>query len=232
MRYQYRGQSGTRPQHRSEWRTKLTATTERELTTPRAVDDGASAPTWQSTYGRLLVVTDALAITAAVGLAQWIRFGDTMGAQLAAGRLSYIEVSLIVAAAWMLTLTINRSRSPGVVGSGTEEYRRIWVGTLGLFGGTAILSMLLKLEIARGYLMIALPVGLFLLVCSRWIARLVLKRTRVKYGRCVTRMLAVGTAPAVRDLAESLARDPWSEFKVVGACIPRAMTVPRSRFRA
>ena len=204
----------------------LTAINDRAVAPARALASTTSAPTWQSTYGRLLIIVDALAIFVAVGMAQWIRFGAEPGAELTSSQLSYVEVSLVIVVAWMLTLAINRSRSPGVVGSGTEEYRRVWVGTLSLFGGIAILSMLLKLEIARGYLLIALPTGLALLVCFRWFARLVLKRTRVKHGRCITRMLAVGSASAVRDLAESMARDPWSEFKVVGACVPAGSEGP------
>lgn len=39
-------------------------------------------------------------------------------------------------------------------------------------------------------------------------------------GRCITRVLVVGSPSAVRDLTTSLARDVKSEYEVVGACIP------------
>ncbi len=95
----------------------------------------------------------------------------------------------------------------------------MWVGTAAVFGGVAIISMLFKLEIARGYLMIALPAGFVFLGLGRWLARKVVARTRQKSGRCVTRVVVVGSASAVRDLTKSLASERWSEYEVVGACI-------------
>jgi exopolysaccharide biosynthesis polyprenyl glycosylphosphotransferase len=94
------------------------------------------------------------------------------------------------------------------------------VATLAVFGGVAIISMLFKLEIARGYLMIALPTGIVILIFFRWVARRLVVRARQKHGRCITRVLVVGNAPAVCDLTKSLAREPKSEYEVVGACIP------------
>ena len=108
-----------------------------------------------------------------------------------------------------------------------EEYRRVLLATLAVFGGVAIVSMLFKLEIARGYLMIALPAGVFFLVSLRWMARQVIARVREKHGRCITRVLVVGSPSAVRDLTSSLAREPRSEYQVVGACIPGPM--PRKK---
>ena len=89
-----------------------------------------------------------------------------------------------------------------------------------MFGSVAVISMLFKLEIARGYLVIALPAGIVLLILFRWFARRVVTRARRKHGRCITRVLVVGSAPAVRDLTKSLAGGPGSEYEVVGACIP------------
>jgi exopolysaccharide biosynthesis polyprenyl glycosylphosphotransferase len=88
-----------------------------------------------------------------------------------------------------------------------------------VFGTIAVFSMLLKLEIARGYLMIALPAGVLLLILFRWIARHMLVRARLHHGRCITRVVVVGSASTVRDLTTSLAREASSEYEVVGACI-------------
>jgi exopolysaccharide biosynthesis polyprenyl glycosylphosphotransferase len=63
-----------------------------------------------------------------------------------------------------------------------------------------------------------------LLITSRWLARRVVIREREKYGHCITRVLAVGCVSAVRDLTGSLAREPWSGYKVVGAYVPGTRT--------
>ena len=178
-------------------------------------------PAWQLRYARWLVIVDTVAITLAVGLAQWARFGGLPGPTYLGGspRLTYLEISTVIAITWMAALAINHSRSQRVIGSGAEEYRRVWLGTISVFGGVAIISMLFKLEIARGYLMIALPIGVSLLFLARWVARRVVVRARQKHGHCITRLLVVGSAPAVRDLSTALAREPRSGYEVVGACI-------------
>jgi exopolysaccharide biosynthesis polyprenyl glycosylphosphotransferase len=172
-------------------------------------------PAWQRGYARRLFWVDLLGVVLAVGLAHWLRFGVLPGTAH-----MYTVLSFAIAASWMLALSINHSRSPRVIGCGAEEYRRVLLATVSIFGGVAIISMLFKLEIARGYLMIALPTGVVLMVLFRWIARRVVVRARTKYGQCITRVLVVGNATAVRDLTKSLAREPKSEYEVVGACIP------------
>lgn len=180
-----------------------------------------SAP-WLGKYGGGLFVTDLVAVVAAAVVAQWVRFGDDPGKPVLImfPMITYLEISVLIAVLWMATLSINHSRSPRTIGSGAEEYRRVWLATIAVFGGIAIVSMLFKLEVARGYLMIAMPVGLVLLFLGRWIARKVIVHVRKSYGRCITRLLVVGSPRTVRDLTVALSREPWSGYDVVGACIP------------
>lgn len=180
---------------------------------PAGEEVESAAPLWQVRYSRALVVTDFASVVAAVGLAQWLRFGESP-------ERMYSAVSVGIAAVWMLALSINNSRSPRVVGSGAEEYRRVWLGTVSVFGGVAIVSMLAKLELARGYLMIAFPIGLSLLAGFRLLARRIVMRERKKYGHCITRVLVFGCSAAARDLVVSLSREPWSGYQVVGAYVP------------
>jgi len=182
----------------------------------------ASAHVWQATYARRLALSDLVAVIAAVGIAQFVRFGSALSNPTASllHDITYTDISIAIAIGWMAALTINGARSTRVVGSGVEEYRRVWWATIAAFGTVAIISMLFKLEIARGYLMIALPAGMFLLLMSRWMARRVVVRMRKLHGRCVTRLIVVGSPQAVRDLAIGFSREPRSGYNVVGACIP------------
>ena len=181
-----------------------------------------TSPSWQNRYAHWLVVIDLLAVTLAVSFAQLLRFGPkTEGAYLSILRsVTYLEISILIAILWMAALAINHSRSQRVIGSGAEEYRRVWWATIAVFGGVAILSMLFKLEIARGYLVVALPTGVILLFFFRWIARKVIVHARKSFGRCITRLLVVGSPRAVRDLTLALSREPRSGYDVTGACIP------------
>lgn len=197
----------------------MTAIDDRSESPASVVPIQETLPAWQQGYSRRLVAVDLVGIVLAVGLANWLRFGG-LGTEQAYKDSNYLVVSIVIAISWMLALSINRSRSVRIIGCGAEEYRRVWVGTAAIFGGVAIISMLFKLEIARGYLMIALPAGFVLLGLGRWAARRMVVRARQKHGRYITRVIVVGSAPAVRDLTKALAREQWSEYEVVGACIP------------
>lgn len=175
-------------------------------------------PLWQQRYAHLLVVADAVAVAAAVGTAQLLRFGLPAPGQYRYG--DYLIVSAVIAILWMAALSINNSRSRRIVGAGAEEYRRVWLGTLSVFGAVAITSMLFKLEIARGYLMIALPTGLTLLIALRWLARRLVSRMRERHGHCVTRVLVVGSPKTARHLAAELSREPSFGYRVVAVCAP------------
>ena len=205
----------------------MTAVNERFEVAANIVPVTTKVPTWQRTYARRLLAVDLFGVVLAVGLAQWLRFGGLTEGISSFRYFDYQLVSVGIAIIWMAALAINNSRSTRVIGSGAEEYRRVWLATLSVFGGVAILSMLFKLEIARGYLMIALPAGLIILGLLRWVARQLIVRSREKYGRCITRVLVVGSPSAVRELTTSLAREPRSEYEVVGACIPGS--VPRDK---
>lgn len=159
-------------------------------------------------------------VVLAVGLAQWLRFGGLNGVVPSYRYLDYAVVSVAIAVIWLAALSINHSRSPRIIGTGAEEYRRVVLATLAVFGGVSIISMLFKLEIARGYLVIALPAGIAFLILFRYVARQVIRHIRESQGRCITRVLVVGSTSAVRDLTTSFAREPRSEYQVVGACIP------------
>lgn len=198
----------------------MTAVNDRLDVSANIVPIPTKVPAWQRGYARRLIAIDLLGVLMAVGLAHWVRFGG-LGTEVSAFRyVDYAVVSVLLAIVWMAALSINNSRSTRIIGSGAEEYRRVWLATLSVFGGVAIVSMLFKLEIARGFLVIALPAGLILLGFFRWLARRLVIRAREKHGRCITRVLVVGSPSAVRDLTSSLARDAGSEYEVVGACVP------------
>ena len=75
-------------------------------------------------------------------------------------RVGYWAVSIVIAVLWIAFLAVFHTRSPRIIGTGPEEYRRIVSVTFKLFGAVAILSLLLQTDIARGYLAIAFPLGL------------------------------------------------------------------------
>ncbi|HEY8589805.1 MAG TPA: exopolysaccharide biosynthesis polyprenyl glycosylphosphotransferase, partial [Naasia sp.] len=133
--------------------------------------------------------------------------------------ISYLVVSLLLGVAWIAVLALVGSRDHRVVGTGPSEYRRVVRASLSLFGTVAVAAYLLKTDVARGYLITALPLGLAVLMLSRWMWRQWLTERR-KRGENVYRVLLLGTRLNVVHLARELLRNPEAGYGVVGAVIP------------
>lgn len=176
---------------------------------------------WQQRYGRWLLISDGVVVSGVVAAAHILRFGNVTGGSLWAGHASvaYSAVSVLIGSAWSLALAIYHTRARQVIGAGPEEFRRVWAATLAVFGIIAVVSTLFKLDIARGYLAVAFPLGLLALSTNRRLARMYVASQR-RHGRFMTAVLAVGEAQSVTDLALSLGRHPADGYSVVGVCTP------------
>ncbi|MBM3716807.1 MAG: sugar transferase [Actinobacteria bacterium] len=202
----------------------------------RGATSGSSAPVrsrWRQKYRRNLIITDLAALVWVVYGTQiaWFGLGNAQLAAVNDSRItdiSYWVFSIVLIVAWMWSLSFIDSRSDRVIGTGSQEYIRIVDASFRLFGTIAIIAFLTQVDVARGYLLISLPVGIVVLVFTRWLWRqwLVMKRSRGKYSANV---LLVGSLSSVTQLARELARNPSAGYRVVGACVPSgkvADTIP------
>ncbi|MFI5509941.1 sugar transferase [Mycobacterium sp. NPDC051804] len=173
---------------------------------------------WERRYARYLRSTDIVVVCGAVFLAQHLRFGGTSAVP---GAVSYSETlhSAVLVAVWLAALAGLRSRSPKYIGAGIEEYRRVVAASFWTFGVVAMVELLVKVEVSRGYLAVAFPLGVVGLLLSRWRWRTYLARRRRK-GEYQSAVLAVGDREAVANLATELTSDPDSGHVVVGVGIP------------
>ena len=179
---------------------------------------------WRQGYARLLVLTD-LAVLAVVMLgAQLIWLGGGNAAVPAGGNavissdVSYWLVSAVIVAGWAWMLSLFDTRDYRILGSGFEEYRGVFNASLMLAGIVSIFAYLSAFELARGYVLIAFPVGTLALILSRWIGRQWLVRQR-KGGNLQARVLLVGSRYSVLDLNRDLSRRDAAGYNVVGACL-------------
>lgn len=135
--------------------------------------------------------------------------------------ISYTAISLVLISAWMIALDVVGSRGYRVVGTGTQEYRLVADAAVRLFGVVALTAFLFKVDFARGYILIAFPLGLILVSASRWMWRqwLTVQRLNRKYS---SRVILVGSLESVTHLERELARQPEAGYLVVAACIPNS----------
>jgi exopolysaccharide biosynthesis polyprenyl glycosylphosphotransferase len=194
------------------------------------VPQGGSRPAsprqtqWRRNYARRLWITDLLALIWSVYGTQllWFGWGNAQVAMRQDSRiteLSYWGFSGLVIVLWMLTLSLIDSRSFRIIGHGITEYVRVVDGSLRLFGAIAIVAFLTRIDVARGYLLIALPLGVLMLLATRWLWRQWLNAQRVT-GAYSARVLLVGSLESVTQIAKELARTPTAGYSVVGACLP------------
>ncbi len=179
---------------------------------------------WRDRYAHRLLVTDALVLTWVVFGVQIAWFGITTADVQFRGDLNevavnYTTVSLVIIVCWMLALSIYGTRGFRIVGTGSAEYKRIADGTIRLFGLVAIVSFLFQIDLARGYILVALPMGLVVLIFSRWMWRQWLGVQRVDGGYSST-VLLIGSELSALHIATELARYPKAGYRVVGACVP------------
>jgi exopolysaccharide biosynthesis polyprenyl glycosylphosphotransferase len=180
---------------------------------------------WASRYARRLAITDLIVVSWAMFGTQlaWFGFEEARVAEVGVGLpfdfgISYTIITLIFVVLWMMVLALFQTRDPRMVGSGTDEYKRITDAAVRLFGLIAIAAVLLQLDISRGYFLTGLPFGLAALLLSRWIWRQWLTGERAR-GRAITRALVVGSPQSTGTLIGELAAKSFAGFRVVGVCI-------------
>lgn len=178
---------------------------------------------WKRQYCRRLLLVDAVAIVNAVFLAHIGRFevlagvGPHSDSDSASTKTAVLAV--LLAAAWFIALGVVQSRDISLVGVGSEEYRRVVSATAWVFGLVAVCSLLLQIQFSRGYLVIALPVGLVSLIAGRHFLRRNLGKRRAR-GEFMTRVIVLGMPDTIGVLCDYLSRSTPAGYKVVGACIP------------
>jgi exopolysaccharide biosynthesis polyprenyl glycosylphosphotransferase len=194
------------------------------LTGPVRTETAPGDRNWRGSYAKRLLFSDLAVLIAVVYGTQLIWFGAG-NAEVAIredtrlSEISYWYFSTGLVVAWMWALSLIDSRSHRVVGTGASEYRRVADASFRLFGFVAIFSFLLRIDVARGFLLISLPVGVIALMLSRWLWRKWLNRRRRK-GEYCAKVLLVGSETSVSQIARELQRSPTAGYRVVGACVP------------
>jgi exopolysaccharide biosynthesis polyprenyl glycosylphosphotransferase len=170
---------------------------------------------WESRYVRALLVSDLSAGSVAGAVTFGVRFGD----DITAYNRWYLLCSALLPVALLLALAVSRAYERRFLFVGTDEYQRVFRGGVGLIAGAALVSYALQMELARSYVLAALPTAIAAVVVLRFALRKRLHRARAR-GESLRRVLVVGHELSVIGIARQLCRERYHGLEVVGACLP------------
>lgn len=175
-----------------------------------------AAPVWVRRYRKILTLTDTGVILFSVLSAFFLRFiwGDT----LSTIAIEYWATMALTIVSWIVMLSVHHTRESRVLGVGVAEYRGVVNASVLTFGLLAILFIILKTDVARGFFVIALPIGLVGLLLGRWLWRgwLIAQRKR---GNYLSRALVVGSLADVQYVIGQIDRHKISAFHVIGTAV-------------
>jgi exopolysaccharide biosynthesis polyprenyl glycosylphosphotransferase len=188
-----------------------TAVTDRRRTQARlAARDPAS---WTVAYLRWAAVVDCLCALVAGLVAFKLRF-DAQSYR----PVIYLAFTCLLPLLWVGSLALAGGYDERIIGVGSDEFRKILSAGVNLTAAVAIVSYVAKLEFARGYALLVLPLLTALDLVLRHRLRKRLHKLRAR-GACMHRAVAIGHAPAVADLIAELRRESYHGLAVVGACL-------------
>ncbi|ANP74106.1 sugar transferase [Cryobacterium arcticum] len=183
-----------------------------------------SGAAWARHYRTRLRFTDAGVIIAVVGTAFLARF--VLGAPIPSAAeipRGYWLTPALVAFAWIVALATFRTRDPRIVGVGATEYKLVINASALAFGMLAIVCLLLQVDTARPYFVLALPLGVAALVLERWIWRKWLIRQR-RFGHYLATAIVVGDSDEVEYVVRQIDEKSGAAYHVVGAAIDGSNT--------
>lgn len=176
---------------------------------------------WRLKYARRLWAVDALVVIWAVAGAFGVRFGFDDISRGGSRDSDYLVLAAALAASWWIMLHLWGSREYKILGSGSEEYKRVLAASGWLFGFVAIVSYALRVDTARGFVGLAFPAGVLGLLAARWLVRQHLTLER-KSGSSSSRVLIIGGPYSASHLVRSLLSVPTAGYLPVAVHLPGA----------
>ncbi|MFF1823011.1 sugar transferase [Kribbella sp. NPDC058245] len=168
---------------------------------------------WVARYRRAALAGDLSAALVGVSVALVGRFG----AQINAG---YLVIGAVIPVAWLICVALARGYESRYFGTGPEEFRSIIRAAVALTAAVAITSYATKSEVARGFVLLAVPMTCLAAMTGRWVLHRQISWRRFA-GRCMRRVLVVGRNDQVVTLHRHLEERPADGYVVVASCLPR-----------
>jgi len=189
---------------------------------PEVVRPPRQRERWERGYVATILATDLLSCLFGVAVAFVLEFGERTGTYRAG---LHLLLSALLPVVWVLAMASWRAYETRFLGIGSEEFKRVTQATIAVLAFVATLSYATMAEIARGYVLLALPMAAVLTLLGRYAARKRLHAARYR-GKYLERVVAVGHERTVLDLVQQVEKAKHAGMQVVGACLPVEASCP------
>jgi exopolysaccharide biosynthesis polyprenyl glycosylphosphotransferase len=176
----------------------------------------ASRRKWERNYVASVITIDAGAALVAAVTAYVGRFGEHPSSNYLLG---YIALSASLPLLWLAAMWIARAYETRFLTVGYEEFRRVLVAAVAVIATVGTFSWATKAEVARGYIIIALPLATMLTLLGRYSARKFVHHRR-RSGEFMSDVLLLGHGRSAADLVHQMRRDAHHGMRIVGVCVP------------
>jgi exopolysaccharide biosynthesis polyprenyl glycosylphosphotransferase len=167
---------------------------------------------WTASYLRRALAVDGTCALVAGMLAFGVRFDAQVSSALA-----YLLLGPALPPLWLISVWLAGGYGSRFIGVGSDEYRRVLNAGVCLTAAVAIVAYAAKADLARGYVVVALPSLTALDLLARYRLRKWLHRWRAR-GHCMNKVVVVGHPDVIAQLAAELRRESYHGLSVVAAC--------------
>ncbi|MCZ2813390.1 sugar transferase [Modestobacter sp. VKM Ac-2979] len=171
---------------------------------------------WRAQYVRHIAIGDAAAAGVAATVGYLTRFGPE---GMSAGQQASVWMATILPVAWVTIMLVSRSYEERFLWVGPEEFRRVFSAAVLLLATVGTVSWAFKLELARGFIVVALPLATGLSLLQRYLQRQWVHRRRAE-GRFLQTAILVGHRGGVTALHAQIDREAYHGYRVIGCCLP------------
>ncbi|MGW6277607.1 sugar transferase [Kribbella sp. NPDC055071] len=168
---------------------------------------------WVAKYRWYSLGGDLAAAVIGGSLALVARFGASIN-------LGYFVLGALLPIAWLACVALQRGYETRYFGTGPEEFRSIIRAGVALTALVAITSYATKSEVARGFVVVAVPMTCLASMVARWVLHRSISWRRYA-GRCMRRVLVVGRNDQATTLFRHMEERPADGYVVVATCLPR-----------
>jgi exopolysaccharide biosynthesis polyprenyl glycosylphosphotransferase len=170
---------------------------------------------WRRRYVRRIALGDAVCALVAAAVGYLVRFAAVDGHPSPASLVIAVCLPLV----WLFAMSLARCYEERFLWEGPEEFRRVFFAAALLVAAVGAASWAAELEVARGFVVVTLPLAALLTLGQRWIWRKWLHRRRAA-GDLVQTTLLVGRPDGVAALERQITGRAGNGYQVIGCCLP------------